>query len=63
MTNHGQAAFAAMTQAVSDYTAGFLEPLDPAEQAALVSALTKLYATTAEGQRLPPHLDPAGRKP
>ena len=69
MTNHGQAAFAAMTKAVSDYTAGFLEPLDQAEQAALVAALTKLYATTAEGQRLPPRPGaaanpaPAGRTP
>jgi hypothetical protein len=51
-----------MTKAVSDYTTRFLEPLDHAEQTALVAALVKLYAPTAEGQRLPPHPEPARRK-
>jgi DNA-binding MarR family transcriptional regulator len=62
ITEQGQAAFAAMTKAVSDYTTRFLEPLDHAEQTALVAALVKLYAPTAEGQRLPPRLEPARRK-
>jgi DNA-binding MarR family transcriptional regulator len=52
MTEPGQAAFAAMTEAVGDYTARFLEPLDQAEQTALVAALGKLFATTPEGQRM-----------
>jgi DNA-binding MarR family transcriptional regulator len=62
ITEPGQAAFAAMTKAVGDYTARFLEPLDRAEQMTLVAALAKLYATTAEGRRLPPRPEPARRK-
>jgi DNA-binding MarR family transcriptional regulator len=52
MTGPGHTAFAAMTEAVGDYTARFLEPLDQAEQAALVGALGKLFATTPEGRRM-----------
>jgi len=52
MTESGQTAFAAMTEAVDDYTARFLEPLDQAEQAALAGALGKLFATTPEGRRM-----------
>jgi DNA-binding MarR family transcriptional regulator len=59
MTSEGAAAFATMTESVAGYTARFLEPLDQAELATLVAALTKLYATTPEGQRLPPHPKPA----
>jgi DNA-binding MarR family transcriptional regulator len=54
MTEAGQAAFADMTRAADEYTGGFLTPLDQAEQAALIAALTKLYVTTPEGRRLPP---------
>ncbi len=52
MTEPGQAAFAAMTEAVDDYTARFLGPLDQAEQTALVAALATLFATTPEGRRM-----------
>jgi DNA-binding MarR family transcriptional regulator len=52
MTEEGQTAFAAMTKAVDEYDAQFLKPLDQGEQAALVLALTKLYVTTPEGQRV-----------
>ncbi|SRR6266700_2208076 len=52
MTGDGQAAFAAMTEAVDEYTAGFLEPLDQAEQASLVAALAKLFVTTPEARRM-----------
>jgi DNA-binding MarR family transcriptional regulator len=52
MTEEGQTAFAAMTAAVDEYDARFLEPLDQDEQASLVSALSKLYVTTPEGQRV-----------
>jgi DNA-binding MarR family transcriptional regulator len=62
ITEQGQTAFAAMTMAVSDYTTRFLEPLDQAEQIVLVATLAKLYAPTAEGQRLPPRPEPARRK-
>jgi hypothetical protein len=41
-----------MVEAVDDYTARFLEPLDQAEQTALVGALGKLLATTPEGRRM-----------
>ena len=61
MTGPGRAAFAAMAKTVGEYTARFLDPLDQAEQAALASALTKLYAATAEGRRLPPRPEPARR--
>jgi DNA-binding MarR family transcriptional regulator len=54
LTDHGREAFAAMTRAADEYTAGFLAPLDAEEQKALVAALTKLYVTTEEGRRLPP---------
>ncbi len=54
MTEAGQAAFADMTKAADEYTGGFLAPLDQAEQASLIDALTKLYVTTPEGRRLPP---------
>jgi MarR family transcriptional regulator, lower aerobic nicotinate degradation pathway regulator len=62
MTAQGHTAFAAMTEAVSDFATRFLEPLDQTEQTALISALTKLYAATAEGRRLPPRPEPAGRR-
>jgi len=52
LTEPGRAAFAAMTEAVDDYTVRFLEPLGQAEQAALVAALAKLFATTSEGRRM-----------
>jgi DNA-binding MarR family transcriptional regulator len=61
MTADGQAAFAAVTQAVTEYTDRFLEPLSRAEHAGLVAALAKLYATTPEGRRIPPRPAPAGR--
>jgi DNA-binding MarR family transcriptional regulator len=61
MTAEGQAAFAAVTKAVTDYTDRFLEPLSQAEQTDLVAALAKLYATTPEGRRIPPRPAPAGR--
>jgi DNA-binding MarR family transcriptional regulator len=54
LTGDGQAAFAAMTQAVDEYTAGFLAPLDQAEQASLVAALAKLFVTTPEARRMNP---------
>jgi DNA-binding MarR family transcriptional regulator len=56
MTAEGRAEFTAMNKAASEYTARFLEPLGEAEQTALVAALTKLYASTPEGRRLPPRL-------
>ena len=52
LTGPGQAAFTAMAAAVNDYTARFLEPLSPAEQAGLVDALGKLFVTTPEGRRM-----------
>lgn len=52
LTGPGQAAFAAMAEAVDDYTDRFLEPLEQTEQAALVAALAKLFATTPEGRRM-----------
>ena len=52
LTEPGRAAFAAMTEAVDDYTVRFLEPLGQAEQAALVAALAELFATTSEGRRM-----------
>jgi DNA-binding MarR family transcriptional regulator len=61
MTAEGQAAFAAVTKAVTEYTERFLEPLSQTEQAGLVAALAKLYAATPEGRRLPPRPAPAGR--
>jgi DNA-binding MarR family transcriptional regulator len=61
LTTEGQAAFSAMAASVGEYTARFLKPLDQAEQAALVAALTKLYAATPEGQRLPPRPQPDER--
>jgi len=59
MTGEGEAAFVAMTGAADEYNARFFEPLDQAEQAALVSALGKLFATIPEGRRmaLRPDLD------
>jgi DNA-binding MarR family transcriptional regulator len=51
MTPEGQAALAAVTEAIDDFTRRFLEPLSQAEQATLISSLAKLYATTPEGQR------------
>jgi DNA-binding MarR family transcriptional regulator len=52
LTEPGRTAFAAMTEAVDDYTVRFLEPLGQAEQATLVAALAKLFATTQEGRRM-----------
>jgi DNA-binding MarR family transcriptional regulator len=52
LTEDGRSAFAAMTKAVDEYDAQFLEPLDQREQAALVAALLKLYVTTPEGRRV-----------
>ena len=57
LTEPGQAAFAAMTEAVGDYTVRFLEPLGQEEQAAQVAALAKLFATTPEGRRMTWHPD------
>ena len=59
MTAEGQAAFAAVAKAVTEYTERFLEPLSQAEQAGLVAALAKLYAATPEGRRMPPRPAPA----
>ena len=61
MTAEGQAAFAAVTKAVTEYTERFLEPLSQAEQAGLVAALAKLYAATPEGRRMPPRPASAAR--
>jgi DNA-binding MarR family transcriptional regulator len=61
LTEPGRAAFAAMTEAVDDYTVRFLEPLGQAEQAALVAALAKLFAATPEGRRM--HRPPEPVKP
>ncbi len=61
MPAEGQAAFAAIAKAVTEYTDRFLAPLSQTEQAGLVAALAKLYATTPEGRRLPPRPAPAGR--
>ena len=63
LTEPGQAAFAAMTEAVDGYTVRFLEPLEQAEQAALVSALAKLFAATPEGRRMPRLPEPVGPGP
>jgi len=63
LTEPGRAAFAAMTEAVDDYTVRFLEPLDQAEQTALVSALAKLFATTPEGRRMPRLPEPVRPEP
>jgi len=54
LTPGGRAAFAAMDRAAGEYTEHFLAPLDRAEREALVASLVKLYAGTAEGQRIPP---------
>src|SRR5581483_7934315 len=54
LTDDGRAAFAVMTGAVDEYTARFLEPLDQAEQASLVTALAKLFVTTPEARRMNP---------
>lgn len=61
MTAEGQATFAAVAKAVTEYTERFLEPLSQAEQAGLVAALAKLYAVTPEGRRMPPRPALAGR--
>jgi DNA-binding MarR family transcriptional regulator len=61
MTAEGRAAFAAVAKAVTEYTDRFLAPLSQTEQAGLVAALAKLYATTPEGRRLPPRPAPAGQ--
>jgi DNA-binding MarR family transcriptional regulator len=53
LTGDGRSAFTAMTEAVSRYNARFLAPLGHAEQAALISSLTKLFVTTPEGQGPP----------
>lgn len=58
LTEDGRAAYAAMTEAAYRYDAQFLAPLDPAELAGLVAALSKLYLTTAEGQGRPFAPDP-----
>ena len=63
MTGPGQAAFAAMAAAVDDHTTRFLAPLSQKEQATLISALTKLYVTTAEGRGGSPVPEPAGQQP
>ncbi|MFY9927726.1 MAG: MarR family transcriptional regulator [Streptosporangiaceae bacterium] len=62
LTGEGRTAHAAMTAAVDRYTRRFMEPLDPAEQTALVAALRKLYVTTGEGQGRPFQLEPATTK-
>jgi DNA-binding MarR family transcriptional regulator len=58
LTGDGRSAFTAMTEAVSRYNARFLAPLGQAEQAALISSLTKLYVTTPEGQGRPEYAEP-----
>lgn len=63
MPPEGQAAFAAIRAEVGEFTDRFLEPLSRQEQAALVSALTKLYATTPEGRRMPPRPGSASSRP
>jgi DNA-binding MarR family transcriptional regulator len=52
LTDEGRSAFAAMSKAVDEYEARFLEPLEPGERAVLVAALAKLYVTTPEGRRV-----------
>jgi DNA-binding MarR family transcriptional regulator len=54
LTAAGEQQVTEITAAVADYNARFLRLLGPAEQAALVTALTKLYAATPEGRRVPP---------
>jgi MarR family transcriptional regulator, lower aerobic nicotinate degradation pathway regulator len=49
ITEPGRAALATITQAVGDYTDGFLSPLTAAERQQLTRVLGKLYATTPEG--------------
>jgi DNA-binding MarR family transcriptional regulator len=63
LTADGQAAFAAMGRATGEYTARLLAPLDRAEQQALVKSLSKLYAGTAEGQRIRPAAGPGAVRP
>jgi DNA-binding MarR family transcriptional regulator len=58
LTGEGRSAFTAMTEAVSRYNARFLAPLGQAEQAALISSLTKLYGTTPEGQGRTQYAEP-----
>jgi DNA-binding MarR family transcriptional regulator len=62
LTDDGRSAFTAMTEAVSRYNARFLAPLGQAEQAALISSLTKLYVTTPEGQGRPEYAEPERKR-
>ena len=63
LTEAGGRDLTAMTGAVAEYNAQFLRPLEPAEREALTSALTKLYAETPEGQRMPPYRPPRPARP
>jgi DNA-binding MarR family transcriptional regulator len=63
LTAAGEQQVAEITAAVADYNARFLRPLGPAEQAALVASLTKLYAATPEGRRVPPRTAPVQTAP
>jgi DNA-binding MarR family transcriptional regulator len=58
LTELGRRDLTAVTGAAAEYTARFLQPLDESEQATLTAALTRLYAKTPEGQRMPPHAQP-----
>jgi DNA-binding MarR family transcriptional regulator len=59
LTASGEQQVAEIAAAVARYTARFLQPLGQAEQAALTASLTKLYAATPEGRRVPPRPAPA----
>jgi DNA-binding MarR family transcriptional regulator len=63
LTAAGEQQVAEISAAVADYNARFLQPLGPAEQAALVASLTKLYAATPEGRRVPPRTAPVQTAP
>jgi DNA-binding MarR family transcriptional regulator len=63
LTEPGQRDLATITEAVADYNARFLRPLRPAEREALTRALTKLYAETPEGKRMPPYLQSPATRP
>jgi MarR family transcriptional regulator, lower aerobic nicotinate degradation pathway regulator len=58
LTETGRAEFTAMTEAVSRYNTRFLAPLDPAEQATLVTLLARLYVTIPESQEQSTFLEP-----
>lgn len=51
ITPQGRSALAEITEAVSDYTDGFLSPLTGSERQQLAQILAKLYLSTPEGSR------------